>query len=66
MIFGFIISNCFFKYGKQAFISSGFGSLFFGGRHFTTFAIKTSSLFNQIVASISFKNLPAAQTNGFH
>ena len=40
--FGWISSICFHRWPSQAWISSGCGSRFPGGRHFRTFATKTS------------------------
>ena len=62
--FGFITLNCFFRYGMQVSISSGSGVRFPGGRHFTTFPIKTSSLSKFIALSISVRSCPALPTNG--
>ena len=46
-------------------ISSGIGSLFFGGRHFAMLAIKISDRFIFRVFKISPKSSPARPTKGF-
>lgn len=45
------IASCSSRYGRHARISAGFGSRFSGGRHFTTFVMKTSDLFSSTCAS---------------
>ena len=40
--FGLMIAICFIRWELQTSISSGVGSRFSGGRHFTTFAMHVS------------------------
>ncbi len=61
---GLIISSCLIRIGSHALISSGCGSRLFGGRHFTTLHMKTSSLFNPISERSFSKSLPALPTKG--
>ena len=50
--------------GRQAAISSGSGSRLPGGRHFTTFVMKTSSRCQPTSPSSSSSRVPAAPTKG--
>ncbi len=52
------------RYGAQAAISSGSGSRLSGGRHFTTFVMKTSSRRQPIEARSRTSRSPARPTNG--
>ncbi len=61
---GLMASICRSKYFPQARISSGNGSRFSGGRHFTTLQMKTPFLSNPAFARRSLNSLPAAPTKG--
>ena len=62
--FGRISSICRKRWLSQASISSGCGSRLPGGRHFRTFAMKTSSRVRPIPARSLPSSCPAAPTNG--
>ena len=61
---GSMVRVCSRRYGVHSSISSGRGSRFPGGRHFSTFAMNTSSRRNPAMAKSSLRYLPAAPTNG--
>src|SRR3954468_21869479 len=62
--FGRISSTCFHRCPSQAWISSGSGSRFPGGRHFRTFATNTSLRVSPIPKSSLSSSFPAWPTNG--
>jgi hypothetical protein len=61
---GWMIRICLSRYGVQVSISSGLGSRFFGGLHFTMFVMKTLSLDDFICDNRVSRNLPAVPTKG--
>ena len=61
---GSMVRVCSRRYGVQSSISSGRGSRFPGGRHFSTFAMNTSSRARPAMARSSFRYCPALPTKG--
>src|SRR5450756_400087 len=62
--FGLISANWRSRYPEHAWISSGSGSRFCGGRHFTTLVMKTSSRRSDTDFSNCSNSCPAGPTNG--